>query len=442
MYVGIPTGAFYISDILSSHLEAMAALEAATAGKLQDMSEARALKQSMKLRLQADPTISVSALHSTIAGFLRHKGTKDLWTLLAPPPTGPLQYGWHTHPQADWLMKVLGLLFDLIGLAPNTKLHSAKVVKCLKSMAEAKELDLHVNKNKNADACIDELDLTLRILLNMVRTLKCNSHHQQRIRRSLCKAEQVKMDLVLARVQLPQELLSNGSCGSFDGWDDETSGPSVTVPPQQLERQETETAIVPYVEPKPTPVKEPVKQYLGRAVLPPLPSIFSKILGRSTPVSSAPKPVSKPSPLPTSPVLEQAMNHVPATVLREPKKGKKDNKNKKDVMKKKKCPMKKSKTSSKKPQNHGPREDHHAKYEPGKFREAQQLHVQRFLEEAARNGEQVTQRIVLKSWSTSAKRAAFLANLSLSELKRRRFVGKDALRNPFADIVSSVPHVD
>ena len=111
-------------------------------------------------------------------------------------------------------------------------------------------------------------------------------------------------------------------------------------------------------------------------------------------------------------------------------------------MKKKKCPMKKSKTSSKKPQNHGPREDHHAKYEPGKFREAQQLHVQRFLEEAARNGEQVTQRIVLKSWSTSAKRAAFLANLSLSELKRRRFVGKDALRNPFADIVSSVPHVD
>ena len=121
-------------------------------------------------------------------------------------------------------------------------------------------------------------------------------------------------------MQLPQELLSNGSCGSFDGWDDETSGPSVTVPPQQVERQETETAIVPYVEPKPTPVKEPVKQYLGRAVLPPLPSIFSKILGRSTPVSSAPKPVSKPSPLPTSPVLEQAMNHVPATVLREPKK--------------------------------------------------------------------------------------------------------------------------
>ena len=252
MYVGLPTGAFCISDLLSSHLEAMAALEAATAGKLQDMSEARAWKQSMKLRLQADPAISVSALHSTIAGFLRHKGTKDLWTLLAPPPT-----------------------------APNTKLHSAKVVKCLKSMAEAKELDLHVNKNKNADACIDELDLTLRILLNMVRTLKCNSHHQQRIRRSLCKAEQVKMDLVLARVQLPQELLSNGSCGSFDSWDDETSGPSVTVPPQQLERQETETAIVPYVEPKPTPVKEPVKQYLGRAVLPPLPSIFSKILGRA-----------------------------------------------------------------------------------------------------------------------------------------------------------------
>ena len=89
----------------------MAALEAAAQVKMQAAVEERSLKQSGRFRLVADPSIPVTAIQGALTGFLQFKQKKDLWSLICPPPTGPMSYGWHTAPHGERLSKVAGLLF-------------------------------------------------------------------------------------------------------------------------------------------------------------------------------------------------------------------------------------------------------------------------------------------------------------------------------------------
>jgi hypothetical protein len=56
-----------------------------------------------------------------------HEHTSDLWSLLRPPPGSPQTYTWRTTPSSSWLSKVAGLFFDLLDLAPNTKVLSQRL---------------------------------------------------------------------------------------------------------------------------------------------------------------------------------------------------------------------------------------------------------------------------------------------------------------------------
>ena len=67
---------------------------------------------------------------------------------------------WQTPVNGSWLSKVAGLLYDLVGLAPNTKLLSSKVVKALRVLLERKQLELCPRQGSTQDI-LDRMVLTM-----------------------------------------------------------------------------------------------------------------------------------------------------------------------------------------------------------------------------------------------------------------------------------------
>ena len=70
-------------------------------------------------------------------------------------------------------------------------------------------------------------------------------------------------------------------------------------------------------------------------------------------------------------------------------------------------------------------------YQAGNFGKIQNKFIADFMEAAKKEGKCVSMAEARAEWSGSLKRAKLLANLSLPELKRRRFVTKDCESNPF-----------
>ena len=81
-------------------------------------------KGAKKPRLVADPSISAQSIATCLRSYMEYKKSRDLWALVSPPPGGPIQYNWQTPVSGVWLSKCMGLLYDLLLVAPNTKLAS------------------------------------------------------------------------------------------------------------------------------------------------------------------------------------------------------------------------------------------------------------------------------------------------------------------------------
>ena len=184
----------------------MAALEAVAQVKMQIAVEERSFKQSGRFRLVADPSIPITAIQGALIGFLQFKQKEDLRNLICLPRTGPMSYGWRTAPHGEWLSKVVGLLLDLVRVCPITKLTRTKLSATLRAIFSS------MPKGHTAEEMIDKCGLTLRILLSMLRSLRLNPGLRTKIFRILPKQDQVKIDLVLERVVLP-EMMGNGVCG-------------------------------------------------------------------------------------------------------------------------------------------------------------------------------------------------------------------------------------
>ena len=116
----------------------MAALDAMMEVKQREVEEAKEGGKTPAKRLIADPTITVDDIAKVLGKFLEFKGSKDLWPLISPPPGGPNDFHWHTPVNGDWVAKASGLLYDLLSLAPNTKVLGTKVVAAFRF--------LHANK--------------------------------------------------------------------------------------------------------------------------------------------------------------------------------------------------------------------------------------------------------------------------------------------------------
>ena len=108
----------------------MAALDAMMEVKQREVEEAKEGGKTPAKRLIADPTITVDDIAKVLGKFLEFKGSKDLWPLISSPPGGPNDFHWHTPVNGDWVAKASGLLYDLLSLAPNTKVLGDQSGRC------------------------------------------------------------------------------------------------------------------------------------------------------------------------------------------------------------------------------------------------------------------------------------------------------------------------
>ena len=79
------------------------------------------------VRLIADPNVSVNQIQTCFESYMKHMGNSDLWHLVSPPASGPRAFNWKSPVNASWLVKTIGLLYELLLVAPNSKFLSTKV---------------------------------------------------------------------------------------------------------------------------------------------------------------------------------------------------------------------------------------------------------------------------------------------------------------------------
>lgn len=408
----------------------MGTLDALLDEKLGVLAEEKAAKQANKNRLIADPNISVSSLMESIGNFLRYKKTKDLWALLGPPAGAAASYGWHSLPNGEWLVKVSSLLFELLGVASNSKIQSKKLHKALVAMHQQRELDVRTWAGHTSNDAIDRLDFTIRVLMSMLRQLRTSGSLKTKVLRSLPRRDQVCLDLVLQKVQLPQEFLVSGDF--FVDEDDEKIS-EVCAHPSPPECM----AMVPYQHPQSTQdtTKTNKGTLAGSAALP---SIFYKILGGDSQEietnKSAPSLQEPQQEQPTK-AKKNVLSAVPSagsslsSVLgrKEKEKGsakvtsKKESKNSK-----KKQNSKKSKQAQDPPKEQVSQGDSDV-YQAGDYN----MQRMKWIENYIQTNEGVTKAMAGLAWGSSMKRATLLMDVPMKELKRRKFVGKECKENPF-----------
>ena len=433
----------------------MSALEELVEAKLAKAKEEKSQRQSGRFRLVADVTIQVSAIQEVLTRHCKLKKEKQIWALICPPPSGPLSYGWHSKPDPCWLMKVSSLLFDLLEICPNTKLQSKKVVAALRAMSDNYDAIFPKTKHMSSSDMIDKVDTTLRVLMSMLRQLKCSPILARRTSRMLSASDQVKLNVILDRVILPPELLrgesyddeektgADISMSAFEG-----SDPDVAqhVTPSAMELVAVEKHKEKVV--KSAPGKSTV-QCGGSRLMTSLPAIFGKILGQGY-VRSAISDASQLGKCDPS-VLQLAMQHTPKVALKEKKtrKSKKSEKAKEiTLVKKGKAAGGSAKKKAVKGKSAKPCKKDRVKpmpleslqYKPGEMNAQRDLFVQ---EQVNHGG--LSKRDARKAWSTSLRRAQLLKDLSIAELIKRRFIPSGSKTNPFAETVQrslEAPNVD
>ena len=155
----------------------MASLQMLIDDKFSDnAARAPAPEKDKMFKLKADPSVTVAQIALGLSSYLKFCGTTCLWTCLCPPSSGPLNYGWKTPPHGPWISKKIHLLFEMVGIAPNTKLLQQKVQKAMRILYAQKEMTLP--EGRRLDDMLDKMDLALRVLLSMLRQLKVAEAHQ------------------------------------------------------------------------------------------------------------------------------------------------------------------------------------------------------------------------------------------------------------------------
>ena len=161
---------------------------------------------SKNIRLVADPNITVDQIQKVFKEYMEYKKSADAWSLIGPPPGGPKDLTWKTPIHAPWLSKVMGLLFALLEVAPNSKLQSIKVLKALQNLYEARDLQLPLvggNHLTTASDKMDRIDFSVRLLLSHLRLLKINIPMKNKICRMLTQTEVLRLGHTLDKMDLP-----------------------------------------------------------------------------------------------------------------------------------------------------------------------------------------------------------------------------------------------
>lgn len=203
---------------------------------------------------------------------------------MCPPSNAPSQIRWQNPPHGGWLAKVAGLLYDFVLVACNTKLQSTKLSAALKATYQKGLWSLPVGLS--LDSMVDRLDVSIRILLNMLRTLKMNPGQWYKMKKSLSQEEATSVDLVLQKVVLPHELLAGAPCAmeeeastlELQPLQDSLAPHQVSATNAVSEQSTAPSMPLPLVPLVPSKAAQQPKSF--GTVLKAAPSIFAKILGK------------------------------------------------------------------------------------------------------------------------------------------------------------------
>lgn len=181
----------------------MASLAAALAARVDSQAVEERSRRSDRPRLVADPLMSVADLTRVLVNYMSYHRSADLWSLVAPPPQACLSFSWKTPPQPLWLSKCCGLLYELLDVAPNTKVASSKLLLALRTILKDKSLT--VPQGVSAADHLDKIDCGIRTLLAMLRTLSESPATKARCLRMLANRDQMQLQMTLAKVNIPPE---------------------------------------------------------------------------------------------------------------------------------------------------------------------------------------------------------------------------------------------
>ena len=157
----------------------MATLAAALEMRKKLVQEQKAEAAKERRRNIADPSISVNDICNTLDAFMKHHKCDDLWRLICTPQ-GVINVTWQSPVNPEWVVKLSGLAFDIFDFAKNTKLLAARVKKALVALRDQRNLTLPQYLGQKDDA-MDQIDLKLRIGLNMFRELKQSATVRSRV---------------------------------------------------------------------------------------------------------------------------------------------------------------------------------------------------------------------------------------------------------------------
>ena len=177
-----------------SNLDALVERDATT-------NKALRMERASKPRLIADPAVSVPELMKVIRDFVVLKDCKDVYSLVVP--AGHRTFSWKTAVDPNWLLRMSGLVFDFLAVAPNSKVQGKKLELTLKKMLESGDLK---NETKRDDkSYIDSVNQLIRISLSQFRTLKMDVSKRELCYKKLTSKERKAFNLVLDRMQLPAD---------------------------------------------------------------------------------------------------------------------------------------------------------------------------------------------------------------------------------------------
>ena len=116
------------------------------------------------------------------------------------PPGGAISYSWCTTAHGPWSAKTAGLLFDLLRLAPNTKLLSQRVTRSMWILFEKKNLLPENKAQYKAEDLVDKMDIAIRLLLSHLRAMKQKESLKQSVQVPVARGSSVPWLHILFRV--------------------------------------------------------------------------------------------------------------------------------------------------------------------------------------------------------------------------------------------------
>lgn len=163
-------------------------------------------------RQVANPDIAIRDLMQVFQTYVVQCNSFDLLDLLDCP--GHCHWSWKTAPNPSWMCKLHRLVVQLLGLAPNGVLPSAKVRLAIAKLSEL----MKINHGRfNTATFADNCDQRLRVVMAQYRFVKQHPHEYQRLMKKTTPEEKACIDRALNLLALEPSTPSTASTTGIFG---------------------------------------------------------------------------------------------------------------------------------------------------------------------------------------------------------------------------------